>query len=178
MIVEWDWNVLRLKEAIFTELCRTPVKLIFAGRELDDSEILSTLDIEEFSTVYCVLASSCSPSSRAADVMYGSSACTYETHSESKGVRQLPSLLPRRPVQAEQRTDIPATPGAEPVDTSDIHVEVKGEYYVPMGMSPEHYYLLMNPDKTRDRTFLNTSFRSENRIVPLLHNWRESDHFH
>ena len=56
VMVEWEWNVLRLKEEITSQLSRTPDTLIFSGREMYNRCKLLDLSISEFSTVYCVLA--------------------------------------------------------------------------------------------------------------------------
>ena len=56
VMVEWEWNVLKLKEAISSQLCRTPEKLIFSGRVMYNQCKLGDLSISEFSTVYCELA--------------------------------------------------------------------------------------------------------------------------
>ena len=61
VMVEWEWNVLKLKEAISSQLCRTPEKLIFSGRVMYNKCKLGDLSISEFSTVYCELAAPYTP---------------------------------------------------------------------------------------------------------------------
>ena len=56
VMVEWEWNVLRLKEEITSQLSRTPDTLIFSGRVMYNKCKLRDFLISEFSTVHCILA--------------------------------------------------------------------------------------------------------------------------
>ncbi|KAI6645716.1 E3 ubiquitin-protein ligase parkin [Oopsacas minuta] len=111
VMVEWDWNVFKLKQAITSQLGRVPNKLIFLGKEIDNKTKLRDLHMIEFSTLYCVLATNTMP------------------RVNNTKLRVYGSLSPSLPSRGY---DIQMPMSAGPLDPSGIHVELEGEYYVPM----------------------------------------------
>lgn len=106
VMVEWDWNVRVLKEAITLQLSRIPQKLIFCGKEMQNESILRDLNLTEFSTVYCVIVTQTAPRSN---------------HRRSHP----PSLPPRRYIPK-----LPVPPTG--LDVTSIEVQLEEDSYVPM----------------------------------------------
>ena len=103
VMVEWDWNVRMLKEAINLQLSRIPQKLIFCGKEMQNESVLRDINLSEFSTVYCVLV----------------------TDTVNHRRSHPPSLPPRRYIPK-----LPVPPTG--LDISSIEVELGEDSYVPM----------------------------------------------
>lgn len=106
VMVEWDWNVRVLKEAITLQLSRIPQKLIFCGKEMQNESILRDLNLTEFSTVYCVIVTQTVP---------------HSNHRRSHP----PSLPPRRYIPK-----LPVPPTG--LDVTSIEVQLEEDSYVPM----------------------------------------------